>query len=145
MKNGRYMTCEEFTAGMAELVASGEDIFSHPHVKSCSVHRALLEDLEAIAAAARQLLPDVDPSDGIWEKIKSELEPGGAHLGLDERVSDPFLGYHLVFRMKVMENSSPQGNQMAYDYPLGERNFPVDGSQIRAGRKSPPHPRKGQR
>jgi hypothetical protein len=142
MKKDRHMTCEEFTASMAELVASGEDIFSHPHVKSCPVHRALLEDLEAIASAARQLLPDVDPSDGIWEKIKGEIAPAG-EPGDDERVSDPFPGCHLVFRIKVMENWKPQDDPMAYDDHLGARDLPVPGTQMRTGHKSPPHPGEG--
>jgi hypothetical protein len=140
MKKRRHMTCEEFTARMPQLVASGEDIFAHPHVKSCPVHRALLEDLEAIARAARQLFPDVDPPDRVWAEIEGRIAPSG---GLDERISDPFPGCHLVFRVKVMENWSPQDNLIAYDDHLGERNLPVSGKQIRAGRKSPPHPREG--
>lgn len=69
----REMSCEEFGAKMSEMIASGEDIFSHPHVQTCKLHRALLEDLEAIAIAARQLFPEVDPPDNLWKEIESRL------------------------------------------------------------------------
>jgi hypothetical protein len=137
------MTCEEFTAAMPQLVASGEDIFAHPHVRNCSMHRALIADLEAIAQAAQQLFPDVDPSDKVWAKINEEI----ASLGqIDERVSYPLPGLRLVFRTSVMENWNPQDNPMANDDQLGERSVPVDGMWIRAaGHRSPPHPREGWR
>ncbi|UWZ83850.1 hypothetical protein [Occallatibacter riparius] len=143
MKNRRHMTCEEFTAAMPQLVASGEDIFAHPHVRNCRIHRALIADLEAIAQAAQQLFPDVDPSDNVWEKISEEIAPLGE---IDERMSYPMPGLRLVFRTKVMENWNPQDNAMANDDQLGERSFPAHGTQIRtAGHKSPPHPREGWR
>ncbi len=142
MKDRRHMTCEEFTAAMPQLVASGEDIFVHPHVKSCRMHRALIADLEAIAQAAQQLFPDVDPSDNLWAKINDEIAPLGE---IDARVSYPFPGLRLVFRTQVMENWNPQDKAMANDDQLGERSLPVHGMQIRAGHKSPPHPREGWR
>jgi hypothetical protein len=137
MKKRRDMTCEEFTARMPQLVASGEDIFAHPHVKNCPVHRALLEDLEAIARAAQQLFPDVDPPDRVWAEIEGKIAPLGERV---ELVSDRFPGCHLVLRIKVMENWIPQNNSTAYDDHRGERNLPVPGTQLRAGRKPPPHP-----
>jgi hypothetical protein len=141
MKKHRRMTCAEFTARMARLVASGENIFAHPHVKSCRMHRVLLQDLESIARAAQQLFPDVDPSDKVWAKIKEEIAPLG---GFDERVSDPFPGCHLVFRTKVVKIWNPQDNSMTYDDHLSERKHPVPGLRFRAARhKSPPHPREG--
>jgi hypothetical protein len=141
MKKRRNMTCEEFTARMPQLVAAGEDIFAHSHVRSCRVHRALLQDLEAIAQAAQQLFPDVDPSDKVWARIKDEIGP--AH-GKDEWVSDPFPGFRLVIRVRVNENRKVQDNPMAYDDQTGGRNAPVPGMRIKAaGRKSPPHLREG--
>jgi hypothetical protein len=137
------MTCEEFTAAMPQLVASGEDIYAHPHVRNCRMHRALIADLEAIAQAAQQLFPDVDPSDNVWAKINDEIAPLGE---IDERVSYPLPGFRLVFRTNVMENWNPQDNPMANDDHLGERSLPVHGTQIRAaGHKSPPHPGEGWR
>lgn len=107
------------------------------------MHRALIADLEAIAQAAQQLFPDVDPSDNVWEKISEEIAPVGE---INERVSYPLPGLRLVFRTRVMENWSPRDNAMANDNQLGERSFPVHGKQIRTvGHKSPPHPREGWR
>jgi hypothetical protein len=139
MKKPREMTCEEFTARMPELVATGADVFAHPHVKKCSVHRDLLRDLEAIARAAQQLIPDVDPSDRVWAGIEGKI---GLRAEPDERVSDPFPGFHLVVRVKVMENWNQQ-TDLSYDEQLGERNLPVPGMRIRGGHRSPPHPKEG--
>jgi hypothetical protein len=73
------MSCEEFQARMPELIASGENLSNHPHLKDCDLCRALLADLETIAEAARQLFPSVEPPSEVWEKIESALksEPGG--------------------------------------------------------------------
>lgn len=141
MKKRRYMSCEEFTARMPQLIASGEDIFAHPHVKSCRMHQALLLDLEAIARAAQQLFPDVDPADNLWAKIEEEIALPG---GIEERVSNPFPGCRLVFRTKLVQNWHPQDNPMPYDDPFGARNLPVSGTRTSpSGHKSPPHPREG--
>ncbi len=141
MRKCRDMTCEEFTARMPQLIASGRDVFAHPHVKRCRTHRALLEELDAIAQAAQQLFPDVDPSDKVWEKINDEIAPG---YGFDERVSDPFPGCHFVLRVKAMHNWNPRDNPKGYDERMGERNLPVSGARIRAGGHKPPsHPEEG--
>lgn len=78
-KNPGNMSCEEFQAHLPELVASGENLSSHPHMQQCDLCRALLADLETIAEAARQLFPTVEPSAEVWEKIESALkgEDGG--------------------------------------------------------------------
>lgn len=67
------MTCEEFQAHLPELIASGEDLSEHPHLKDCALCSALLADLESIAAAARQLLPVEDPPDHLWAQIESAI------------------------------------------------------------------------
>jgi hypothetical protein len=68
------MTCEEFQAQMPELIASGENASAHPHVRECDLCRALLQDLETIAEAARQLFPVEDPPDRLWEQIESAIK-----------------------------------------------------------------------
>jgi len=68
------MTCAEFQDRMPELIGSGEDAGSHPHVLSCALCRALLSDLETIAEAARQLFPVVDPPDRLWDQIESAIK-----------------------------------------------------------------------
>ena len=74
MKDEREnMTCQEFQSHLAELIGSGEDAASHPHVQSCELCRALLADLETIAEAARQLLPIEPPQDDLWERIESAI------------------------------------------------------------------------
>jgi len=70
----KNMTCEEFQAQMPELIGSGVDASTHPHVQTCALCRALLNDLETIAEAARQLFPVVDPPDSVWKQIESRLK-----------------------------------------------------------------------
>lgn len=70
----KKMTCAEFQAQMPELIGSGVDASTHPHVLSCELCRALLADLETIAEAARQLFPVVDPPEHLWEQIESAIK-----------------------------------------------------------------------
>jgi hypothetical protein len=72
--NGSNMSCAEFQAQLAELIGSGADAAAHPHIQSCKNCRKLLSDLEAIAEAARQLLPVVEPPDELWEHIESAIK-----------------------------------------------------------------------
>ena len=67
------MSCAEFQDQLAELIGTGADASTHPHVQSCDLCRAFLAELEAIAAAARELFPVEDPSDRVWEQIQSAL------------------------------------------------------------------------
>lgn len=67
------MSCEQFQAQMPELIGAGADLRTHPHVLGCALCRALWDDLEAIAEAARQLLPPVEPPDQLWEQIESAI------------------------------------------------------------------------
>jgi hypothetical protein len=71
------MSCEEFQAQMAELIGSGEDLSVHPHVLTCTRCRTLLNELEIIAEAARQLFPVVDPPDTLWDKLESAIKQEG--------------------------------------------------------------------
>jgi len=75
MQDPKNMTCEEFQAQMAELIGSGEAV--HPHVLTCTLCRALLNELETIAEAARQLFPVEDPPDTLWEKLESAIKQEG--------------------------------------------------------------------
>jgi predicted anti-sigma-YlaC factor YlaD len=68
------MSCAEFQAQLPELIASGEDAAAHPHLQSCRDCRAFLASLEAIAEAARQLFPSVEPPDAVWERIESAIK-----------------------------------------------------------------------
>jgi hypothetical protein len=66
--------CAEFQASMAERIGEGEDLWSNPHMATCERCTALVRELEAIAEAARQLMPiDADPDDDLWSKIESRL------------------------------------------------------------------------
>jgi hypothetical protein len=102
--NRKNMSCEEFSARMADLIAAGVDIFAHPHVRKCKLHRALLDDLETIARAAKELFPEVDPADSVWTGIQARIaqEPHP-----DPIVSQPSPGYRVVFAMQVIEHGSP--------------------------------------
>lgn len=76
------MSCQEFQAQLADLIGSGEDASSHPHLRTCATCRALLADLETIAEAARQLLPVQPPDEGLWDRIEMAIkkEEGSARI-----------------------------------------------------------------
>ena len=67
------ISCEEFQNRMAELIASGADASQHPHIQSCELCRDLLAQLEVIAQVARELFPEVDPPDHVWERLESAI------------------------------------------------------------------------
>lgn len=66
-------SCADFQERLADLIGSGEDLSAHPHLQTCDRCRALLADLETIAAAARQLFPSVEPPDDLWQQIESAI------------------------------------------------------------------------
>lgn len=70
----KVKSCQEFQEHLPELIGSGLDVSGDPHLESCELCRALLSDLETIAAAARELFPVEDPSDRVWEHIQSAIE-----------------------------------------------------------------------
>jgi predicted anti-sigma-YlaC factor YlaD len=80
-QNGNHSSCAAFQSQLPELIASAESIADHPHIKECELCRALLLDLETIAAAARQLFPVVEPADDLWEQIELAIESEEATSG----------------------------------------------------------------
>jgi len=70
----KSMSCEEFQSQLAELVGSGADVANHPHIKECAICRQLFEELQTIVDAARQLFPDQQPEDRLWERIESAIK-----------------------------------------------------------------------
>ena len=72
----KSMSCEEFQSQLAELVGSGVDVENHPHIKECDICRQLYLDLQTIADAAKQLFPDQQPEDDLWERIESAIKKG---------------------------------------------------------------------
>ena len=70
----KSMNCHEFQEQLSDLIGSGVDINNHPHLKTCPLCRALLNDLQTIAEAARQLFPIQQPEDGLWERIESAIK-----------------------------------------------------------------------
>ncbi len=72
--NRKNMSCEDFQEQLPELIGSGADASSHPHVQTCELCRAFIAELEAIAAAARELFPIEDPSERVWEQIQSAIQ-----------------------------------------------------------------------
>jgi hypothetical protein len=81
--DSKNLNCAAFQAQLPELIGSGVDLNTHPHMQSCEVCRALLADLETIAEAARQLLPIVEPPDELWEQIEAKIkdEESASHPG----------------------------------------------------------------
>jgi hypothetical protein len=133
------MSCAEFNACMAELIAAGQDIFAHPHLRRCKLHRALLDDLEAIAKAAREMFPEVDPPDTLWDGIQARL--GQEHPA--PIVSDLWPGYQVVFAMKVIERCNPDTSPPARDHSLPEKDLPMRLKVFQTGRS--PARREGRR
>lgn len=72
----KAMSCDEFHALMPELIGSGEDIRRHPHLETCDLHRAFIEDMLAIRDAARELFPAVEPPDDLWANIDAAIKAG---------------------------------------------------------------------
>jgi hypothetical protein len=73
-EDANNLTCAAFQAQLPDLIATGEDVNTHPHLESCELCRALLADLETIAEAARQLFPIVEPPDDLWEHIELAIK-----------------------------------------------------------------------
>ncbi len=76
-------TCAAFQDQLPELIGSGRKLADHPHLESCAHCRALLADLETIAAAARPVFPIVEPPEDLWEQIESAIrrETGSLDTG----------------------------------------------------------------
>lgn len=69
--------CAEFQALMAERIGAGEDLQIYPHLLTCERCRALVNDLESIADAARQLFrEELEPETDLWPKIELAIERG---------------------------------------------------------------------
>lgn len=68
------MTCKEFQDQLSDLVGSGADVHNHPHIQECDICRQLYQELQTIAEAARQLFPDQQPEDKLWERIESAIK-----------------------------------------------------------------------
>jgi predicted anti-sigma-YlaC factor YlaD len=72
--NHKTMSCEVFQSQLSDLVGSGADIENHPHIKECDICRQLYQELQTIADAARQLFPDQQPEDKLWDRIESAIK-----------------------------------------------------------------------
>lgn len=132
MTRRKPISCAEFTACMADLIAAGEDIFAHPHVRRCKLHRALLNDLEAIASAAKQMFPEIDPPDTVWAGIQASLADQDRP---DPIISDPWPGCRVFFAMQVIDPFDPNASPPALDSSVLEKKAP--GLQIFGTRPFP--------
>jgi hypothetical protein len=75
--DSKSMSCEEFQSQLAELIGSGANVLDHPHIRECKNNcLRLYEDLQTIANAAKQLFPDQQPEDNLWERIESAIKQG---------------------------------------------------------------------
>lgn len=68
------VSCAEFQSRLAEMIGAGENLSAHPHMQTCERCRAFVAELEAIAQAARELFPAVEPPDDLWENIESAIK-----------------------------------------------------------------------
>ena len=58
---------------LSELMEAGADLSNDPNVGGSDLYRAFLADIEAIAEAARQMFPAVEPPDEVWQHIESVI------------------------------------------------------------------------
>ena len=72
--NGRTEDCAVFQDQLPSLFESGEELSTHPHLRTCENCSALVRDLEYIAQAAKLLLPIHDPSPAVWDNIQGALK-----------------------------------------------------------------------
>jgi hypothetical protein len=70
----KSMSCEQFQAQLSDLVGSGADVDNHSHIRECDICRQLYQELKIIAEAARQMFPDEQPEDNLWERIESAIK-----------------------------------------------------------------------
>ena len=82
----KKVRCAAFQAQMPDLIGSG-DIRTHPHLQGCKDCSDFLADLEAIAEAARQLFPGVEPPDEVWEHIESAIKRQDEGNGIEPGVA----------------------------------------------------------
>lgn len=75
------MSCQEFQSQLAEMIGTGVDVSNHPHLQSCETCRALLNDLQTIADAAKQLLPIEQPDEQLWDRIELAIKQEDGTVG----------------------------------------------------------------
>lgn len=63
--------CEAFQSKIPHLI--GGNIYEEEHMQSCLRCKALVEELEYIAEAARLYLSAEEPPDTIWKNIEVQL------------------------------------------------------------------------
>jgi hypothetical protein len=71
------MTCVEFQDILADMIDGETDAEHAAHLKSCSSCSELVSDLRAIAAGAKLLCADSEPSPRVWANIQRTLEAEG--------------------------------------------------------------------
>jgi hypothetical protein len=59
---------------LSESIEADADLSKVLSVENRGLYRAFLADIEAIADAARQMFPAVEPPDEIWEHIESVIK-----------------------------------------------------------------------
>jgi hypothetical protein len=106
------------------------------------LHQALLQDLEAIAEAAKLLFPEANPSERLWNEIEAKL---AAQEVPSPTVMQVASGYRVMFTVHVASGSRPDPISVGpKDLPganlvrtLEVRSMPVEGlspSSRREGR-----------
>jgi hypothetical protein len=70
----RALSCNQFQTLLPDLISSGKNIATHPHIEQCPICGALLDDLESISEAAHLLFPVAEPSEVVWVQIESAIE-----------------------------------------------------------------------
>ena len=133
----KTMSCEEFQAQLSDLVGSGADVENHPHIKECDLCRQLYQELQTIADAARQLFPDQQPEDNLWERIESAIKKERQKRE-SPKPNESRLSSHGQWNLPI-EPASPSGFSLGASLPSK-----ADWTRVcceRAPRRNPAHAR----
>lgn len=68
------MQCHEFELSLEQSAFERLPADAAAHLDDCGQCRALVSDLEAIQAAARQLPAEVNPPERVWVSLRAQLE-----------------------------------------------------------------------
>lgn len=77
MRQHRTAACDRFELELQACLEGENPPFAQAHTRECAFCRVLLDDLEALRTAAREL-PLENPSPAVWANIRAQLAAEGA-------------------------------------------------------------------
>jgi hypothetical protein len=80
------MQCHEFERALEQQDARELPADAAAHLNDCVHCQALVADLDAIEAAARQMSLEVEPPERVWQSLRAQLAAEGL-IGAEEKVA----------------------------------------------------------